>query len=479
MIASSRNGGNEIWRWTATEIAHGVRTGAISAREAVQSSLDRIAETNPALNAIVELSIDEALQAADQADRMVKRGDELGPLHGVPVAIKMNTDQAGHATVDGVAAFKNNVVESDSPQVASLRRAGAIMVGRTNTPAFSLRWFANNDVYGRTLSPWNRNHTPGGSSGGASASVAAGMVPIGHGNDIGGSIRYPAYACGIYGLRPTVGRVAGWVGPADEDQSLSFQSMWVQGPIARSVSDLRLSLQAMSKPDPRDSWFAPAPLNGALLRRPIKVGVVRGEEIVKLHPGVGEAISKAASWLRDAGYQVEEIKVPAFEEAYKLWYLLCIEELRPHVPLMDKEGDDGIRGVFKTYFAAAQQWWPEQPSLEDYMKGYARRGTLIAQVQKVFEEYPILLLPISAEPPFEQDADFLNVDRGVEVIRANWGAMAIPMLSLPGISAPVHVHDGLPCGVQMIGPKFREDILLSAGEVLEARTDVRTPIDPR
>lgn len=469
----------EIWRWTATEIAHGVRTGAISAREAVQSSLNRIEDTNPALNAIVELSAGEALAAADEADRMVKRGDELGPLHGVPVTIKMNTDQAGHATVDGVLAYKNAMAEADSPQVKSLRDAGGIMVGRTNTPAFSLRWFANNDVYGRTLSPWNRDHTPGGSSGGASSSVAAGMVPISHGNDIGGSIRYPAYACGIYGIRPTVGRVSGWVGPADGDQSLSFQSMWVQGPIARSVSDLRLGLQAMSKPDFRDPWFAPAPLTGAPLRRPIKVGVVRGEEIVKLHPGVAQAIDKAAGWLKDAGYQVEEIKVPAFEEAYKLWYLLCIEELRPQVPFMHKEGDDGIRGVFETYFAAARQWWPELPTLGDYMKGYARRGTLIAQVQKIFQEYPILLLPISAEPPFEQDADYLNRDRGVEVIRANWGAMAIPMLSLPGISAPVHVFNGLPCGVQMIGPKFREDILLTAGEVLEARTDVRTPIDPR
>ncbi len=470
---------NELWRWTASEIAHGVRTRVISSREAVQSSLDRISQVNPKLNAIVELSEREALDAADQADKKVAGGDELGPLHGVPTALKMNTDQAGHVTADGVPAFKDLVASADSPQAANLRKAGAIFVGRTNTPAFSLRWFANNDLFGRTLNPWDKSRTPGGSSGGASSSVASGMVPISQGNDIGGSVRYPAYACGIYGIRPTVGRVAGWVGPADADQSLSFQSMWVQGPLARSIADLRLGLQVMAKPDPRDPWFAPVPLTGEPLKKPIRVGLVRGTEIVKPQPGVNDALDKAAKWLGNAGYQVEEVSVPALEEAYRLWYLLCLEELRPNLPLIEKEGDDGIRGAIATYFAAGKQWWSETPTLVDYMSGYARRGTLIGQLQQLFETYPILLMPVCAEAAFEQDADVLSLQRGIEVVRANWPLMAIPMLALPGLSAPIHVANGLPVGVQLVGRRFREDVLLEAGEVLEAHTEVTTPIDPR
>ncbi len=470
---------SELWRWTASELAHGIRTRAISSREAVGSSLARIAQVNPKLNAIVEVSEKEALQAADEADKKVAEGGELGPLHGVPTALKMNTDQAGHVTADGVPAFKDLMVSTDSPQAASLRKAGAIFVGRTNTPAFSLRWFANNDLYGRTLNPWDSKRTPGGSSGGASSSVASGMVALGQGNDIGGSVRFPAYACGIYGIRPTVGRVSGWVGPADGDQCLSFQSMWVQGPLARSIADLRLGLQAMAQPDSRDAWYAPVPLNGDPLKKPIRVGLYRGNEIVKPQPAVNDALDKAAKWLGEAGYQVEEVKIPAMEEAYSLWYLLCLEELRPQLPLIEKEGDAGIRGAVATYYASARKWWAEKPTLVDYMNGYARRGTLIAQLQRLFETYPILLMPVSAEAAFEQDADFSSLERGKEVVRANWPLMAVPMLALPGLTVPVHVADGLPVGVQLAGRRFREDVLFDAGEVIEARTSVKTPIDPR
>src|SRR5699024_9136974 len=141
-------------------------------------------------------------------DRRRAAGEKLGPLHGVPVAIKINSDQAGYATTQGVVAFKEAIAAEDSPHVASLRRAGAVLMGRSNSPAFAYRWFTNNDLHGRTLNPWDASRTPGGSSGGASSAVASGMVPIAGGNDIGGSVRYPAYACGVVGLRPTVGRVA-------------------------------------------------------------------------------------------------------------------------------------------------------------------------------------------------------------------------------------------------------------------------------
>src|SRR5699024_5205382 len=186
----------ELWQWTASELAAAIRARKVSSREAVQSSLDRIEEVNPKLNALVEVYGDEALLAADKADQAVASGEKLGPLHGVPTSIKVNTDEKGKATTDGVVAFKDNIAEKDAPIVSNLRKAGSIFVGRSNAPAFAYRWFTNNDLHGRTLNPWNQSKTPGGSSGGAAAAVASGMLPFAHGNDIGGSVRHPAYASG-------------------------------------------------------------------------------------------------------------------------------------------------------------------------------------------------------------------------------------------------------------------------------------------
>ena len=208
--------------------------------------------------------------AADDARR---RGDVLGPLHGVPVTVKVNVDTKGRATTNGVVAFKDNVATEDSPVVANLRKAGALIIGRTNTPAFSVRWFTENDLHGRTLNPWSREHTPGGSSGGASSAVAAGMGAIAHGNDLAGSVRYPAYCTGVVGLRPSFGRVPAFLPSAKEERPLSMAMMSVQGPLARNVADLRLALQAMSAGDARDPWWVPAPLSGPALPRPLRVAM--------------------------------------------------------------------------------------------------------------------------------------------------------------------------------------------------------------
>src|SRR4051794_11749721 len=184
-----------LWRWSAVDLAHAIASRNISSREAVQSGLDRIAQVNPTLNAIVEIRAEEALATADEADAAVKAGSKLGPLHGVPVTTKVNVDQRGCATTNGVVAFRDVIATEDSPVVANLRKAGAVILGRTNTPAFSHRWFTDNDLHGTTHNPWGKGLTPGGSSGGAASAVASGMCPIAHGNDFGGSIRYPAYAC--------------------------------------------------------------------------------------------------------------------------------------------------------------------------------------------------------------------------------------------------------------------------------------------
>jgi amidase len=185
---------DEIWRWSATRIAAAIRKREISAKDALEACLARMSAVNPKLNAVtVDLS-DAARAAAERADRAVANGDALGPLHGVPVTIKENVDQEGSATTNGVVGFQNIIAKADSPIVANWKRAGAIIVGRTNTPAFSFRLDTVNDLRGRTYNPWSKTRTPGGSSGGAASSVAAGITPLAHGNDIAGSVRFPAYA---------------------------------------------------------------------------------------------------------------------------------------------------------------------------------------------------------------------------------------------------------------------------------------------
>ena len=468
----------ELWQWTAAEMVSAIKSRKVSSREIVQSSLDRIEEVNPKLNALGEVFAEEALLAAERADQAVAAGEELGPLHGVPMSIKINSDQKGKATTNGVVAFKDNIATEDAPHVANLRKAGAIFVGRNNSPSFSYRWFTNNDVHGLTLNPWDPTRTPGGSSGGAASAVASGMMPIAHGNDIGGSIRHPAYATGIFGLRPTMGRVPSWYGAADQDQPLSVQKMLAQGPLARSVADLRLALQAMAAFDPRDAIHASVPLIGEPLQKPIRVGLLKGSNIAKPVDAVDKALNEAASRLADAGYIVEEVDVPLFEEAYKLWYLLCMEEFRQIMPLVEEIGDYGMKKAAEHYYAVAKDWWGPQPGLTEYMNGYARRGTLIAELQKFLEKYPLLLMPVSAEQAFEHDADIASVDRMRSVMAAQWSMMAIPMLGFPAMSVPTSVENGLPTGVQLLGRRFREDTLFDAAEILEAYNTIKTPITP-
>ena len=469
----------ELWRWSALDLARAIKTRQVSSREAVEACLERVDAVNPQLNALVEVSREEALRAAEAADNAVVAGEATGALHGVPVTTKVNSDQAGHATTDGIVALKDAIAAADAPQVAVLRTAGAVLFARSNTPAFSYRWFTSNDLHGRTLNPWDASRTPGGSSGGAGAAVASGMGPIAQGNDIGGSIRYPAYACGVVGIRPTVGRVPGWLAPTDRDEPLSVQAMAVNGPLARTVGDLRLALTAMTGSDARDPFSVDVgPRPTPALPRPIRVGVLRDVGVAEPQASVNRALATAARWLAEAGYAVEEIELPLLEEAYRLWWLLCMEEFRLIMPFVEQIGDDGMKRAAAHYYEVAQSWWGLSPSLAAYINGYARRGTLVAQLQAFLQDVPLVLLPVSAEPPFEQDADLASVDRARSVIAAQWSMMAIPLLGFPAISVPTGVADGLPAGVQLRGRRVREDTLFDAAAGIEARAGVPPPIDP-
>jgi amidase len=462
----------EIWQWSGRALAEAIRTRSISSREAVSAVLARLDAVNPEINAVVAPLHEHALAAAAAADAALRRGDEPGPLHGVPVTIKVNTDQEGCASTNGVVAFKDLIAKADNPSVANWRKAGAIIVGRTNTPCFSWRWFTDNALHGATRNPAAPDRTPGGSSGGAAASVAAGIGPLAHGTDYGGSIRYPAYACGVAGIRPTFGRVP-WHNASGEERPPSAQLMAVHGPLARRVADLRIGLAAMSAADPRDPWYAPAPLEGPPPARPIRVALATGAD--RVHPAVAAAVRQAGAWLADAGYAVEEVAVPSLAAAAELWMAIVQNEGRhTMLPMIEKYGDDAAKRSVESMMADA-------PTLDmpAYMKALSRRSTLLRDWLLFLERYPLVLMPVSYEPPFPNGLDQEGKAAMRRILAAQEPQLAIPILGLPGLAVPTGTAEGAPMGVQLVASRYREDLCLRAGEVIEARADLALPIDPR
>ncbi|MEV4947938.1 amidase [Streptomyces sp. NPDC053755] len=469
-------GDRPLWDHSAAELAAGIRAKAFSATEVAEAFLARVEETNPALNALVDIRPEDALAQAAAADAAVAAGGELPPLLGVPVSTKINTSQRGYATSHGIPAWAGAIAQDDAVCIAGLRDAGATLLGRSNSPAFSVRWFTGNDLHGKTLNPWDPGHTPGGSSGGAAASVAAGMTPIAQGNDIGGSVRFPAYCCGAVGLRPTMGLVSGVEprGAEEFDSPLSFQTMAVHGTLGWTVDDVRLGLHAMISPDLNDPVGLPVrpPLGEP---RRVKVAVVRDAGGVKPHPAVDAAVDDAARWLSDAGHEVEEVDLPLLGEAARLWSLLLYQELKTMMSEIEMFGDDTVRVSLAASFAAAAETWGEQPTLTDYIRGYARRGTLIGRLQRFLGHDRIVLTPVCAEPPFEQDADLAGDARVGEVLAAQWPMQAVPVLGFPAVSVPTGLRDGLPSGVQLIGGRFQEDLLLHVATAIETRATRTRP----
>jgi amidase len=257
----------------------------------VDAHLARIEAVNPALNAVVRVLANEARAEAALADKKLAAGETVGPLHGVPFTVKENIDMAGLPTTWGVPALAQAVVPADAPVVERMRASGAIPIGRTNLPDMALRVHTDSSLHGLTRNPWHPGRTAGGSSGGEAAALASGMSPIGLGNDIGGSLRNPANACGIASIRPSAGRVpdAGYV--PTEEHLLAVQLMNVQGPMARRVADVRLGLRVLMGSHPRDPWSIDAPFDGPQLARPIRVAVLAeppgGGPIQRWRPSCG------------------------------------------------------------------------------------------------------------------------------------------------------------------------------------------------
>lgn len=460
----------ELWRLSAAETARRVKAREITAREAAEAALARLEAVNPTINAVVQRTDEEALAAADAVDAAVARGEDPGLLAGVPVTVKVNVDQAGYATTNGTRLAAEHRAAEDSPVVSNLKRAGGVIVGRTNTPAFSLRWFTRNSLHGHTRNPRNLALTPGGSSGGAGAATAAGIGAIGHGTDIAGSIRYPAYACGLHGLRPTLGRVPA-ANLSTPDRQIGAQLMAVSGPLTRSVEDLRLGLEAMAARDWRDPWWVPAPIDQGDF--PKRAALCVAPEGLPTHPDVEAALRDAAARLTDAGWTVEEVAPPPLREPMRLQLKLWLAETRrPDVDPVPLEGDPDA-----LYYYEQMQNLSPAPGLNEFLDILQRRLGLLREWMAFFEDWPLLILPVSAEPPFRDQRD-MEPGEFPKIWEAQLTQIGLPLMGLPGLSVATGEANGAPLGAQLTAGRYREDILLAAAADIEARgapVEVATP----
>ena len=452
---------SELWRLDASDIATRVAAGELSAVEVTKQSLQRMQDVNPAINAVVQPLPEEALAAAQAVDARIAAGEPAGVLAGVPVTIKVNIDQQGCLNTNGIRIQQDHIAGQDSPVVTNLRNAGAIIIGRTNTPAFSMRWFTRNSLHGHTLNPRNTSLTPGGSSGGAASAVAAGICAIGHGTDIAGSIRYPAYACGLHGLRPSLGRVPA-VNLSLPDRHIGAQLTAVSGPIARSISDVRLGLQAMAVASELDPWWVPAALEQGPFEK--RVALCIAPDGLAVSTEVEAALRLAAQQLKDAGWEVVERDTPPMREAMSLQLLLWMSEYHySGGAAIIKEDDPDANFVYAQLLANC-----ETPTLTSLMDALQQRLRLAREWNQFLNAYPILLCPVSAEAPFPDMLDVESPAAFARVLEAQMTQIALPLMGMPGLSVATS-SGSAPMGVQLVSARFREDILLAAGADIESR----------
>jgi amidase len=464
----------ELWRLSATELAEAIRSKQASSREVVQAHLRRIEAVNPSINAVTVVLGEQAIEAAKAADRAVAAGGELPPLHGVPFTVKGNIDLAGTPTTHGAKALVGAFPTRDAPVVQRLKAAGAIPIGRTNLPTFALRWHTDSELYGPTINPWDRARTAGASSAGEAAALATGMSPLGLGNDGLGSLRHPAQCCGISVLKPTLGRIPDATTTAPADAPIGVQLADVQGPLARRVADLQAALEVLAGASWRDPWSVPAPLRGPEPAKPLRMALVVDPAGQGTATQVQDGVRKAARALEDAGYAVEEVEPPSVEVAAKT----LLDMLNtPDVRAMGQLGSPMMPADTRRFLAAFYEV-AGNPDPVTTIQSFATRQSLLRAWGQFQQQYPLIVAPICTDIPFQAGTD-LDEGRVAATIRSMRMAIAVNALGLPAVALPVGIGDGLPQAVQVIGPRYREDLCLAAAAALEARVGIITPIDPR
>jgi amidase len=470
---------------TAADLTHALKTRQISSRELLDALLERGERINPALNAIVAWDVDRAREAAAEADEATARGEDTGPLHGLPITVKDVWETAGLVTTAGAPALADFVPERDAIAVGRLKAAGAIVFGKTNTPLYAGDWQTYNDVYGRTSNPWDVTRTTGGSSGGAAAAVAAGLSPLELGSDIGGSIRIPAHYNGVYGLKPSWGIIPlrGHIpGPPG---SLTEVDVGVGGPIARSAADLRIALKVTAGPLPENAagWRlhldAGPPLHDLTGLR-VATLFDESSDILPVAADVRSRLDGLASRLSDAGARVEAVKSPVpLMDGFRIWRDVALPVLGVGLPddeyafmseVGKAEGDDPTTGVARAMTSSYRDW----------MIAVEERQQQRVRWAEFFGQFDVALAPVMPTSAFPHDTDRMLAERMIDVdgtavphfLAASWcgliGTALLPVVTLPaGLT-----ESGLPAGAQLVGPFLSDLRLLRIAEVMEAAADL-------
>ncbi len=430
----------------------------MSAQEVMAAHLARVEVVNPRLNAITRIN-PAAMAEASEVDRAVADGAAL-PLAGVPVTIKDNIDVAGQTTPNGVPALNRTSASVDAPSVASLRAAGAVVLGRTNTPEFSWRWHTDNPLFGPTLNPWNPALTPGGSSGGAAAALAAGLGCLAQGNDAGGSVRWPANCTGVVGLKPTVGRIPGHNVTASGERPLGIELMASQGPMARSVADTRLMFQVLATSSWRDPSHVPAEF---LAGNRGRIGWCLGAG-AEPHPDTVAAVSVACVTLAEAGWTVTETDVPDLTASARDWATLINTDFHTlSRSTMLELGSPAVAMVLDAFDTVGPA-----TDLAGVYALLARRSAQIRQWQQLLtESFDVIVLPVTMEPAWPAGDDVRSPERLRAIFASNTPLVAFNFLGLPAVVQPTGIVEGRPNGVQIVARRFAEQVALDAAEAIE------------
>jgi Asp-tRNA(Asn)/Glu-tRNA(Gln) amidotransferase A subunit family amidase len=450
-----------IHRLSLSQMCSLIRERKLSPAELVRYHFERIGQLNPKLNAFIELRADAALVEAQTAEGAVGREDELGPLHGVPISIKSCIAVAGLKHECGSRSRLGIVAEQDAVLVQRLKKAGAIILGNTNVPEFLMGYHTENPLYGRTNSPWDLERTPGGSSGGEAAAVAAGLCAGGIGSDGGGSVRVPAHFSGICGLKPTPGRI-----PATghwPDSLGPFALLGVVGPMARTVQDLELLFSVVAGFDAGDAMASPIPLVQVTGKEldDVTVGYFEEHPDAPVTPETRQAVKRAASALRDSGLRVEPTELDVLSEARDYWWTLFVRLAAERLLLQFKGREHEVSPILTR---------SDRPlTKEDLLAAWFGRDQLRLRLARQMSRVPVVICPVCSVPAFRHDErEWEIAGKRVSYLGAMRYAQWFNLLGNPAVVVPVgQSPEGLPIGVQLVGRPNEEELILKVAGVLE------------
>ena len=451
---------------TIAEIVAGIRRKTFSPVEAVEAHLERVAKVQPKLNAFVHLDSEGALKQARAAEAALMRGDDVGPLHGIPLTIKSCIDVAGWPAAAGSLLRKDYVAQADAPLVARLRAAGAILLGNTNTPEYLMAYETDNLLSGKTSNPWNLERSAGGSSGGEAAAIASGCSAGGVGSDGGGSIRVPAHFCGICGLKPTPGRIP--VTGHFPEGGGAFGWIGVVGPMARTVADVRTLFEVIAGTDAGDSLSAPVPVRGVKEGdvRGLRVGILESDALGKATAETAAAVELAAKILSEQGFVVERKRLSGLERAIEVWWYF----FGPVIADLIRKGAAGQQEKLSPMLREYVELATAETTLtyDGFLSACSERERLRWDIVRQMEDVTILLSPVSTGPAFRHgEGNWRNGEKENyrETMRySQW----LNLAGLPGVTVPLGVSpEGLPIGVQVIGRPYEEELILAVAQAME------------